>query len=59
MADVIRLQDHAARASRRSATPAQAGQDAVVLMFTGIRYERIEDQKPQRDMPQPLNSGTH
>lgn len=59
MADVIRLKDHAARMGRRSHHGGRDGADAVVLMFTGIRYERIDEQPAQpRDMTQPLNTST-
>ena len=59
MADVIRLKDHPARSLRRTPNSAQKGAEAVVLMFTGIRYERIGEQSPPpRDMTQPLNNST-
>ncbi|WP_143524036.1 hypothetical protein [Rhizobium rhizosphaerae] len=61
MADVIRLKDHPARASRRAQNYGKGSSEAVVLMFTGIRYERIGEQATvPRDMTQPLNtSSTH
>lgn len=40
MADVIRLQDRLSRG--RKMHPTGTSEDATILMFTGIRYERIE-----------------
>jgi hypothetical protein len=41
MADVIRLQDRQQRGSRRADPSAR--QDATILLFTGIRYERLTE----------------
>jgi hypothetical protein len=41
MADVIRLQDRFSRGRKMHQTG--TGEDATILMFTGIRYERIEN----------------
>lgn len=37
MADIVRIKD---RMGHRSTTPAEADREAVVLMFTGVRYEK-------------------
>lgn len=43
MADIIRLDDHRNRATRMSS---KNGGPAQLLLFTGVRYERLE--KPVR-----------
>jgi hypothetical protein len=43
VADIIRLDDHRNRATRTSPTN---GGPAQLLLFTGVRYERLE--KPVR-----------
>jgi hypothetical protein len=40
MADVIRLQERLPRGPRKSV---HLPVDAKILLFTGIRYERVED----------------
>ena len=43
MADVIRLQERLDKLPRRPAEPHKA----QILLFTGIRYERLTDERPQ------------
>lgn len=42
MADVIRLQERLERLPRRPSEPCEA----QILLFTGIRYERLTDERP-------------
>ncbi|WP_156379839.1 MULTISPECIES: hypothetical protein [unclassified Rhizobium] len=63
MADVIRLQDRRPRGGRKAGADG-ARQDATILLFTGIRYERM-DGTPVTSGPlakasavKPLNSST-
>ncbi|TCM55685.1 MULTISPECIES: hypothetical protein [unclassified Rhizobium] len=64
MADVIRLQDRQHRGGRKM-TPDGARQDATILLFTGIRYERMDGAPattgphPKASAVKPLNGSTH
>ncbi|OCP00858.1 hypothetical protein BC374_28690 [Ensifer sp. LC13] len=49
MADVIRIQDRKVRIPPRR-PPAISG-GAKVLLFTGIRYERLDGRDPQPTAP--------
>ena len=42
MADVIRIEDRQLRVPRKMAPEAAAEKKAVILLFTGIRYERLD-----------------
>lgn len=42
MADIIRIEERFQRSTRRMTADAAAGTDAVILLFTGIRYERLD-----------------
>lgn len=42
MADVIRLGDRTPRAPRKLASDQAEPNKAVILLFTGIRYERLD-----------------
>jgi hypothetical protein len=47
MADIIRIEERLPRLSRRMPADVAAGKDAVILLFTGIRYERLDrDETP-------------
>ncbi|WEX78363.1 hypothetical protein PYH37_003244 [Sinorhizobium numidicum] len=48
MADVIRMQDRKVKTPRRP--PVTSG-GAKVLLFTGIRYERLDGRGPQPKAP--------
>lgn len=48
MADVIRMQDRKVQRPRRP--PVKSG-SATVLLFTGIRYERLDGRGPQPKAP--------
>ena len=50
MADVIRLQERLDKLPRRPAEPCEA----QILLFTGIRYERLTDERP----PETRSNGT-
>jgi hypothetical protein len=43
MADVIRLQERLDKLPRRPIEP----REAQILLYTGIRYERLTDERPQ------------
>lgn len=47
MANVIRLQDHASRTKPKT-NELPADQKAAILMFTGIRYERMDGDQPDK-----------
>ncbi len=42
MADIIRIEERLQRSGRKMAMDAAAGDKAVILLFTGIRYERLD-----------------
>ena len=42
MADIIRIEERLPRLTRRMAMDAPASDMAVILLFTGIRYERLD-----------------
>ena len=44
MADVIRLGDRTPRTPRKSTSDQVQNNKAVILLFTGIRYERLDGQ---------------
>ncbi|MCA1441533.1 hypothetical protein I6F07_15165 [Ensifer sp. IC4062] len=48
MADVIRMQDR--RVQKPQRRPVKSG-SATVLLFTGIRYERLDGRGPQPNAP--------
>lgn len=63
MADVIKLQDRQHRGGRKM-NPDGARQDATILLFTGIRYERIDGVTLPKVSPgvstiKPLNGSTN
>ncbi len=43
MAEVIRLEDRVVRAPPKPSMGPVAPSNAVILLFTGIRYERLDD----------------
>ncbi|MGH6807588.1 MAG: hypothetical protein ACREEJ_12225 [Ensifer adhaerens] len=49
MADVIRMQDHKVQMPPRRPPAISSG--AKVLLFTGIRYERLDGRDPQPTAP--------
>ena len=51
MADVIRLQERLDKLPRRPTEPCEA----KILLFTGIRYERLTD---ERHTPETRSNGT-
>lgn len=56
MADVVHIRDRLERTPRRTAKPFQ---DAQILLFTGVRYERIElaaQPAPAREAAQPASA---
>lgn len=60
MADVVHIRDRLERMPRRTAKPFQ---DAQILLFTGVRYERIElsgqqppAKKARKNKAQPASS---
>lgn len=53
MANVIRLKDHLSR-SRPKSGDLPADREAAILMFTGIRYERMDQRDSERANPSPL-----
>ncbi|KQY20111.1 hypothetical protein ASD31_05015 [Rhizobium sp. Root482] len=55
MADVIRIEDRLVRAPPKTGTQPAVHGDAVILMFTGIRYERLDDH-PGGNPATPLRS---
>lgn len=54
MADIIRIEERLSRSDRKMAMGAPAGQKAVILLFTGIRYERLDKSDIS---PAPIKSG--
>lgn len=63
MADVIKLQDRQHRGGRKM-NPDGVRQDATILLFTGIRYERMDGVTLPKVSPgvstiKPLNGSTH
>lgn len=42
MADVIRIEDRLTRSPPKPSMGPVAPSDAVILLFTGIRYERLD-----------------
>ncbi len=57
MADVIRLEDRTPRIPRKSVTEQGQPNKAVILLFTGIRYERLDSQKGGGPAKTPLHGG--
>ncbi|KQV44531.1 hypothetical protein ASE37_01575 [Rhizobium sp. Root268] len=55
MADIIRIEERVSRPDRKMAMDATAGHEAVILLFTGIRYERLD--KGDSIAPAPVKSG--
>ena len=56
MADVVHIRDRLAQTPRRTAKPFQA---AEILLFTGVRYERIEfsaQPAPAKEAAQPASA---
>lgn len=60
MAEVIRIEDRLVRAPPKSSMGPIAPSNAVILLFTGIRYERL-DGHPSGTPAKPAqgNSKTH
>ena len=58
MADIIRIEERLSRSDRKMAMGAPAGQKAVILLFTGIRYERRDGLAEPRlpALPRPQGS---
>ena len=50
MGDLINLPSRPVRAE---AAALPQGQSAAILLFTGIRYERMADAEPARETPGP------
>lgn len=55
MADIIRIDERLSRPDRKMAMDRTAGHEAVILLFTGIRYERLD--RSDTIAPAPVKSG--
>lgn len=57
MADVIRMEGRAPRTPRKPSGEKALPNNAVILLFTGIRYERLDGQTGGGPAKTPLQGG--
>ena len=57
MAEVIRIEDRQVRTPRKMTTEAAPDRNAVILMFTGIRYERLDGGPDDAILGKPAQGG--
>ncbi|WP_143523550.1 hypothetical protein [Pararhizobium arenae] len=59
MADIIRIEERLPRFARRMPADVAAGKDATILLFTGIRYERLDKEEVAERGASLHNGKTH
>ncbi|WP_139276000.1 hypothetical protein [Pararhizobium antarcticum] len=57
MADVIRMEGRTPRTPRKLPGEQAPSSEAVILLFTGIRYERLDGQTDGGPAKTPLQGG--